>query len=145
MKSSIETYVNQLYNLNLPEKQRLFFERFIAHSEHFTEIAKNILLDRYCKINNPQPKECYRNSLLLACTCDEIYYVEGYIYSAQIGFPIEHAWNVNSKNEIIDTTAHRVGFNSDEYLGIVIPDNILREYLETDQQLTALQYYLTKK
>ena len=147
---NIKMFVQQLEQMNLPPVHKKFYQDFLEKGESFQVggIAKpSALLYQYSQINNAKVKECYRNSLLLAATCDELEYVEGYMYVADIPFPIEHAWNYDRVNDLlIDTTAHVANFKfeTDEYFGVTIPKDVLTKYLETTQHLTTLQYYLTQ-
>lgn len=144
----ITDHVEMLYKLNLPYVQKKYYQDFLQKGQSFLYRNESKSLEKFCRINNAKIKECYRNSLLLAMACENIEYVEGYMYIADIPFPIEHAWNYEPiSNNIIDTTAHVAKFKFDtiEYFGVVIPKEVLEEFIEKETYLTALQYYLTKK
>lgn len=50
------------------------------------------------------PKECFVNAIHLAAQ-HELLYAEGYATHRLLGgFPIEHAWCVDSEGEVVDTT-----------------------------------------
>lgn len=142
---NIIKFVKELADMNLPAQHKKFYTDFLEKARSFDYGTKSDTLETWVRINNAKSKECYKNSLLLAMVVDEIEYVEGYMFTSQIPFPIEHAWNFhNEYSHIIDTTAHvsKFSFDTEEYLGVVIPKEILQKYLDTDQTLTALQYYL---
>ncbi len=77
-------------------------------------------------------KRCFDNCSKLAYKYKKLEYIEGYVQSI---IPIEHAFLINDKNEIVDPTlAIKSGsgkylgtdrFGS-EYYGIIIPKNILK-------------------
>lgn len=145
---NIQFYLDKLILLGLPQKQVKFYTLLKEKGISFNYRTVNEQLEKYCSINRPRIKECYRNSLLLAIACEDIDYVEGYMFTSAIGFPIEHAWNCRVSGndwEVIDTTAHEAGFKFDteEYFGVIIPKAVLQDFLETNQHLTALQYYLS--
>ena len=147
--SKIKSYLEQIISLNLGDTQKRLYEDIITSGKSFNVDLFNIDrgLDHYCKINDAKAKECFKNSLLLALTYDNIQYVEGYMYSKELGFPIEHAWNTSSELDIIDTTMHinETGIQVNEFFGVTIPKEVLLDYIETDQILTALQYYSINK
>jgi len=70
-------------------------------------------------------KQCYYNCWR-ALSCGDYRYFEGYVTSKDVPIPLEHAWLINKKNEVIDPTLiinvtkikNRLG---DEYLGLEIP------------------------
>jgi hypothetical protein len=76
-------------------------------------------------------KQCYYNCWRLL-TPLQYKYFEGFVCSKQFAFPIEHAWLVNKKGEVVDPTLilhtekigefdeKRLGVGG-EYLGIEIP------------------------
>lgn len=70
-------------------------------------------------------KRCYHNCYKLAMTRKNLEYIEGYTMSL---IPIEHAFLINKKNEVIDPT---LGLSRDrigsEYMGIKIPKHILKK------------------
>jgi hypothetical protein len=148
LSPKITEHVQQLYMLNLPHQQKKYYQDFLQKGQSFLYRKENPTLEKFCRINNAKIKECYRNSLLLAMACENIEYVEGYMSVADIPFPIEHAWNYEpNSNDIIDTTAHVAKFKFDtiEYFGVIIPKEVLEEYIEKETYKTALQYYLTRK
>lgn len=135
--------VNDKEGLSLYSKQNEYYQTLLEICSYYTEKADKSVVDSYAIINSPRVKECYRNSLLLALTCDDIEYVEGYYVFDEFSLPFEHAWNIKN-GKVIDTTANLLKGNVVEYYGVVIPKNILRKYLKTSQVFTALQYYFQK-
>lgn len=66
--------------------------------------------------------KCYSNALN---NLDKGYeYVEGYAASKTEGFPIQHAWNIDSKGKHLDFT---LSDHSDDYVykGVVIPESLV--------------------
>lgn len=88
-------------------------------------------------------KECYKNSLLAALTIPELEYWEGFYVTEGIPLPLSHAFNVE-EGKVVDFTAIKFNINVEEYWGIQVPREVLEEYVETEQWLTALQFYLQK-
>lgn len=88
-------------------------------------------------------KECYKNSLLAALVIPELEYWEGFYVTEGIPLPLNHAFNVEN-GKVVDFTAVKFNINVTEYWGIRVPHNVLEEYVETDQWITALQFFLQK-
>jgi len=86
--------------------------------------------------------ECYRNALLASLTTDLDYY-QGYYVTENVGIPLEHAWNVKD-GQVLDFTAKKFNIPIVEYWGVEIPKTVLEEYLNTEQYLTAFEFYLRK-
>ena len=49
------------------------------------------------------PQACYENALIAAMQWDDLTYVEGYVMPDH-GFPIHHAWLVDSDGRVLDPT-----------------------------------------
>jgi hypothetical protein len=66
------------------------------------------------------PKACLYNAILLALCHPELDYVEGYALhaDARLNHPIEHAWCVDAKGNVIDPTWHEEVAR--EYFGLAL-------------------------
>jgi hypothetical protein len=74
-------------------------------------------------------KECYYNAQRFALAFDGIRYFEGF---ASAIIPVEHAWIVNDRGEIIETTWPVSGeYPPLEYYGIEIPTDAILAKWET--------------
>ena len=69
------------------------------------------------------PKECYRNATLISWKDSDLTYVEGYVTVR--GIPIEHAWIIDRKKKVIDTTLNEKEEHT--YFGVPINRNYLRK------------------
>lgn len=87
-----------------------------------------------------QIKSCFRNSLLASLMFPDLDYYEGWYITENIPIPFEHAFNIKD-GSVIDFTSHKFKIPVVEYYGVVIPKEILEEYVNTEQYLTPLQYY----
>lgn len=84
------------------------------------------------KFPSTEPKQCYKNSVLLAQSKPDLVYTEGYIRIHDCDLAIAHAWCVDKKTrEVYDPTIHDgrivsayIGIPLD--LGIVITTAISR-------------------
>lgn len=94
-------------------------------------------------------KRCFDNCSKLAFRYKKLEYIEGYTFSL---IPLEHAFLINNKNEIIDPTLAINHGDKDrygsEYYGIIIPKNILLRLKVNQNRYTPLTYlyweYLNK-
>jgi len=136
-------YLDYILNMNLGAGQKNYFTCLSLYGKEYVKRCDSETINTYSIINSPVKKECFKNSLLLALWCPEIEYVEGYYVFDDIQIPFEHAWNLKGE-EIIDTTANLLSGEVIEYFGMVVPKDVLKEFVKTDQQVTALQYYLIK-
>jgi hypothetical protein len=69
-------------------------------------------------------KECFRNTFKLVENNKDLTYVEGFAITENIPLAIMHAWAVNSKGEVIETTWKTPGSG---YLGVPFNLNYVRE------------------
>jgi len=134
-----QEYLQNILKLGFSENQKKYYNFLLNKGILFKEIEQRKRVERLSRFNNPQIKQCYRNSLILALST-EVEYVEGYYVFDNLGFPIEHAWNTQG-DKVIDTTAILLDNQPDEYFGIIVPKDVLRKYLDTEQFFTALQFY----
>ena len=139
----VKEYLQALSKLNLNEKQKKYYEHILQNGAEYNIKADKSVVVEYSIINSAQVKQCFRNSLLLALSCNELEYVEGYYVFNEMPLALEHAWNT-AKDVVIDTTANLLQGEVTEYFGIKIPKSILKKYIKTNQALTPLQYYLQK-
>lgn len=70
------------------------------------------------------PKMCYWNSYRLVVRSRNLRYCEGYVMCSDLPIPIEHAWAIDHKDQVVDVTLqdHRNGESRSgitEYFGIV--------------------------
>jgi hypothetical protein len=91
-----------------------------AGDEFVYKGMEHFLLDHGCwyeptswdaeKYNEGIPRACFHNSMNLASGRRRLRYVEGYAYIEKIvGFPIHHAWNLDSDGRLVDTTWRNTG------------------------------------
>jgi hypothetical protein len=50
------------------------------------------------------PKRCFANTAQMLKRARGLTYVEGFVSSPRVPFPVHHAWAINADNEVIDTT-----------------------------------------
>lgn len=68
-------------------------------------------------------KRCYNNSIEMALT-HGYDYMEGYAFRADIGIPIDHAWNYDpTGSEHVDYTLR--GAETCYYIGLTVPHDVL--------------------
>lgn len=72
-------------------------------------------------------KRCYNNSVAYSRARDDLIYAEGYALDPEIGFPIEHAWLIDSQGKVLDPTWDE---NDDHtYFGIAFKTSFVIEML----------------
>ena len=104
--------------------------RYRSHEEFFIKHGKLYHPRKFpkrCQLWRGKPKECLYNALLFAVMYPELDYVEGYALHAdtRIDHPVEHAWCVDAKGNVIDPTWHeKVGR---EYFGVAMDKWLLAE------------------
>ena len=102
--------------------------RYRSHEEFFLKHGRLYhprQFPKRCQLWRGKPKECLYNALLLAVMYPDFDYVEGYALHAdvRINRPVEHAWCVDGKGNVIDPTWHeKVGR---EYFGVALDKRIL--------------------
>lgn len=139
----IRTYIENLQNTFDSQKNNKTYNLLLEKGVEFNESQISEDSQIFCEIIGAKIKQCFRNSLLLSLTNSEMKYFEGYYIFNDIPIPFEHAWNVNSEGEVIDTTIFVNGKRKPvQYFGVEIQYKILQKYLKTDQFFTALQYYV---
>lgn len=91
-------------------------------------------------LDNPtycERKACFRNAAMAALVHPEVEYAEG--LSGHM-IPIHHAWNVLPDGTIVDCTwcgsESSVGSPGAEYIGIVVPKDVLRGRLGDPQGMS---------
>lgn len=83
--------------------------------------------DRPLSAGHPKDtkKECYKNAFILAESNSDYTYVEGLAIPGFIGIPLEHAWVVDAKGHVIDTTWE----DGIEYFGIPFELDFVRKII----------------
>lgn len=91
----------------------------------------------------PKKKECFYTAFL--AMADDIDYYEGWVLCPDLGFPIEHAWNVKN-GRVIDFTAG-LGLPDDcIYYGLKLPNDYVREkILEYGHSNMWVKMYIHEK
>jgi hypothetical protein len=87
----------------------------------------------FTKIKSTLPKsleyekmgECFRNAAIIAMEGKKYIYCEGLAISKKVGFPVNHAWLINKKFEVIDNTWN----DGIEYFGIPFTREFLIQFL----------------
>jgi hypothetical protein len=77
-----------------------------------------------------EPKQCFDNAFRLAGTNPLLTYCEGYATTSKLPFPVEHAWCVNKKGEVIDPTWK----DGKDYFGVEIPFSLASEIIIKQKQ-----------
>lgn len=87
-----------------------------------------------CEVYSPEIKGCYVNSYNINQKLGLDYYSGFYTFD---DFPIaiEHAFNVNSKGEVIDITATLLKVTPTEWFGVKISKDTLSKFLYFDEWL----------
>lgn len=68
---------------------------------------------------------CFQNAYIAAMRSSKLQYCEGLaIPDIGVQIPLNHAWVLNSKDEVLETTWDEPGL---EYLGIVVPISVLHK------------------
>lgn len=69
-------------------------------------------------------KQCFRNAFESSLMIDAVY-CEGFACSASVSFPVEHAWILDRRQRVIETTWSQQGL---VYFGIAIDDEYLMSH-----------------
>jgi hypothetical protein len=94
----------------------------LQHGKPFTPP----IIPRPQGIRKGKNKACYMNSYRLAMITGWTY-VEGFaVFSDQIPIPLQHAWVIDEKNNVIETTWKTSGF---EYYGIPFDMSFIHEVM----------------
>ena len=78
-------------------------------------------------------KQCFRNTWDLVRRSKALTYVEGFVISRELPMPFHHAWAVNRKNEVIDTTLRAwadlsaSGGDRGHYMGVRFPTEFVKQ------------------
>lgn len=138
--SIIKQYLADLMTIN--ERDIGFYQFILDNGKHY----ENGDFD-FDKSANVTQKNCFNNSALYTIRTG-LKYIEGYYVTESIGFPFEHAWNAGDNAEAFDVTSLKFNIPVKERFGVEIPEDILKEYLVSDEQenpfITALGYYYKK-
>ena len=70
--------------------------------------------------------QCYRNAYSILFTQPGLRYVEGFAADGRFGFPMQHAWVIDEKDNVIETTWMESGL---AYYGIVLEIQFINEVL----------------
>ncbi|WP_313555830.1 hypothetical protein [Agrobacterium cavarae] len=63
-----------------------------------------------------KPRDCFNNATAYAVVRDDVLYAEGYAVGPELVMPVQHAWLVDRKGQVIDPTWIDVGDHA--YFGI---------------------------
>jgi len=137
--SQLIKHVSMLAEFDHNSNVSKYHKWFKQNATLYTNVNKNesLKLSKYARI-----KACFDNCSKLAFKYKKLEYIEGYTFSL---IPLEHAFLINNKNEIIDPTlAINHGEIKDrygsEYYGIKIPKNILKILKLNKNRYTPLTY-----
>lgn len=73
-----------------------------------------------------QPKQCYRNAFTLAADFPDLVYCEGFVQPEGL-IPIHHAWCVDAKGMVVDTTWNACGV---DYFGVALDFEFCAELIQ---------------
>jgi len=160
-----EQELDLLKKMNNPNPYR-FLTWFLKNSEQFKDVNKK-LSEKVSLQVDAQIKECYHNTWKASWNRKYKYY-EGFLWSHNVPFPIEHSW-LTSYNKIIDPTmiipmyevkkqlkkyhgikdyVGRGDFDDYdyEYAGIHIPTDILNKFVMKKKKTGGflLEYFLSQ-
>ncbi len=111
------------------------YERFVLeHGQEFLTI-----LDLSDKIERGQPKLCFGNAALIACSYPDQYaYTEGYATTKSIPLAMQHAWLTDRQGNVIDPTWE--DSKNASYYGILFK----HEYVRPRMGLSLIDDYENK-
>jgi len=78
------------------------------------------------KIRKMQDSMCWKNSINLCFSYQNLNYCEGRAVSPATGWSTWHGWCVDDENNVIDPTWDPVGYS---YFGVVVPKGKLRDFI----------------
>ena len=138
IKESIEEYVKALNTLAEFHNQRKDQPPFRAptHLHDFVlkhgEIWQGQTLPSKYRLR--PIRRCFQNTYNLVRRSKALTYCEGFVASREIPLTIHHAWAVNAKGEVIDTTLRAYlnlsasGGDRGEYMGVRFPTWFVQRY-----------------
>lgn len=121
IKEHIEKIVSLHSKINFPS----LLERFVLRNGKVFDKVLSEAEYKKLGIKRRKSKECFKNSTDLALYNDSLTYVEGYAIREDLGLLIQHAWVIDDKENVIDTT-----WNDPEdciYMGVPFDREILRK------------------
>ena len=138
----IKTYLKKIRELVKEDKNAKGFYSFVIETgkEFNTSAIKNKKVLDWIKLMNPQKKNCFYNSQLLALAVKGLKYFEGYGFT-KMGIPLEHSWCVDGEKVIDVTWSDGV-----KYFGVEIPVNFVsKELVKTGFSNSFLNKYYSEK
>jgi hypothetical protein len=115
----LQSYIDGFGRLGFPA----LMERFVVRNGSFTT---GVALPSDFK--KGRMKECFSNAAQLLDNHDGLTYMEGYGMTPGVPLPVHHAWCVNSKGEVIDTTWRDPA--QCQYIGVAFTQEELWEQLD---------------
>lgn len=144
IKESIEEYVKALNTLaafhhHPPQgRENAAIKNFVAPTHLHDFVLKHGEIWQGQKLPSKyrlRPiKRCFQNTYNLVRRSKALTYCEGFVASVEIPLAIHHAWAVNAKGEVIDTTLrgyHDLGASGGdraEYMGVRFPAWFVQRY-----------------
>lgn len=135
----IVKYLQEIEKLGISEYGKKYYEFLLKNGKTFKKQSE------FKKLNHVEVKMCFKNSFLTA-VCSNVDYYEGFYLCEDLSIPLEHAFNKRKKaKQVIDVTAEKFDIPVKEWFGVLVPNWVLCEWFNGDQNLTPLQYYFKFK
>jgi hypothetical protein len=138
IKESIEEYVKALNTLAEIQNQQKDRPPFRAPTHLHDFVLKHGEVWQGQKLPSKyrlRPiRRCFQNTYNLVRRSKALTYCEGFVASREIPLTIHHAWAVNPKGKVIDTTLrgwqdlHASGGDRGEYMGVRFPTWFVQRY-----------------
>ena len=135
--SELIKYIDQLADMTSRSQAGKYHKWLKYEGKLFTNISTNHIINNV----NPRIKRCYDNCSKAVIRNSNLRYYEGYVLTS-LGIPIEHAFLLNEKNEVVDPTLSLIDHIGIEYYGVNIPKCDLVKVLINNKKSVISTLYL---
>jgi hypothetical protein len=105
--------------------------KYRSFEELVLDCGREMQPDENSWLEQGLPKSCYWNCQQLVSKQPELIYCEGFAASQDVGFPLAHAWLLNTEGKVLEPTWDSPG---EAYLGIAFSWEWVRALLKSRRQ-----------
>jgi hypothetical protein len=127
---SISDYLNQQVD-STPAIYRKPDFKYWRFEQLVLDCGREMQPDENSSSERGRTKSCYWNCQQLVSKQPELIYCEGFAVSQNVGFPLSHAWLLNSAGKVLEPTWE---FPGEAYLGVAFSWEWIRSLMKSRQQ-----------